>query len=36
MMYNKMTLEECFIYYHTARISCECDADKKEIIFNRE
>lgn len=36
MMYNKMTLEECFIYYHTVRISSECNADKKEVKFCKE
>ena len=36
MNYNKITLEECFVYYHTGKVVCECDADEKVIIFNKE
>ena len=36
MDYAKMSLEECFIYYHTAKIACECNADEKIIDFYRE
>ena len=36
MDYNKITLEECFVYYHTGKTVCECNADKKEIIFSKE
>lgn len=36
MDYNKITLEECFIYYHTAKTICECEGDDKAIIFCKE
>lgn len=36
MNYNKITLEECFVYYHTGKTVCECNADKKEVIFCKE
>ena len=36
MDYNKITLEECFVYYHTGKVACECNADKKEVIFCKE
>jgi hypothetical protein len=36
MDYNKITLEECFVYYHTGKTVCECNADKEEIIFSKE
>ena len=36
MNYNKITLEECFVYYHTGKVVCECNADKKEVIFCKE
>lgn len=36
MDYNKITLEECFVYYHTGKTACECNADKKEVIFCKE
>lgn len=36
MDYNKITLEECFVYYHNAHIGCECNADEKEVIFCKE
>ena len=36
MNYNKITLEECFVYYHTGKVTCECNADKKEVIFCKE
>lgn len=36
MDYNKITLEECFVYYHTGKVACECDADKEEVIFCKE
>ena len=36
MDYSKITLEECFVYYHTGKVACECNADKKEVIFCKE
>lgn len=36
MNYNKVTLEECFVYYHTGKTACECNADEKEIKFIKE
>ena len=36
MDYNKITLEECFVYYHTQHIACICNADKKEVKFCKE
>ena len=36
MGYNKITLEECFVYYHTGKVVCECNADNKEVIFSKE
>lgn len=36
MDYNKLTLEECFVYYHTGKIACECNADEKVIIFCKD
>lgn len=36
MNYNKITLEECFVYYHTGKVACECNADEKEVIFCKE
>lgn len=36
MNYNKITLEECFVYYHTGKVSCECNADKEEVKFCKE
>ena len=36
MDYSKITLEELFVYYHNAKVACECNADSKEIIFNKE
>lgn len=36
MGYNKITLEECFVYYHTGKVACECNADKEEVIFCKE
>ena len=36
MDYNKITLEECLVYYHTGKVACECNADKKEVIFCKE
>lgn len=36
MDYNKITLEQLFIYYHNAHIGCECNADNKEIKFVEE
>ncbi len=36
MKYEEITLNECFVKYHTENIICECDADKKEIRFMEE
>ena len=36
MKYENITLEECFIKYHNEKICCICDADKKEVIFEKE
>jgi len=36
MNYNKITLEECFVYYHTGKTACECNADNEEVIFCKE
>ena len=36
MNYNKITLEECFVYYHTGKTVCECNADEKEVKFCKE
>ena len=36
MDYNKITLEECFVYYHTGKTACECNADEKAIIFCKD
>ena len=36
MNYNKITLEECFVYYHTRKTACECDGDERIISFNKD
>ena len=36
MNYNKITLEECFVYYHTGKTACECDGDERIISFNKD
>lgn len=36
MKYEDITLEECFVYYYTRKVACECNADKKEVIFCKE
>lgn len=36
MDYNKITLEECFIKYHTQHIACICNGDKEEVMFSKE
>ena len=36
MNYNKISLEELFIYYHTASVACECNADEASVNFHRE
>lgn len=36
MKYEDITLEECFVLYHTKNISVECDADMGKVIFRKE
>lgn len=36
MKYEDITLEECFVYYYTRKVACECNADKEEVIFSKE
>lgn len=36
MEYKDITLEECFIKYHTEKTASIFDADKKEVIFAEE
>lgn len=36
MKYQDITTEDCFVKWSTEHIACECDADKKEIIFVEE
>lgn len=36
MKYNELTVEECFIKYHTEHISSICNGDSKEIEFMEE
>lgn len=36
MNYNKITLEECFVYYHTRKVACEYNADNKIVVFNKD
>ena len=36
MDYNRISLEECFVYYHTGKVACECDGDEKAIIFCKD
>lgn len=36
MKYNEITLEECFIQYHTNNIASECNGDRKEIVLVEE
>ncbi len=36
MEYKNMSLEDCFVYYHTAKVACECDADEKLVKFMEE
>lgn len=31
-IYNDLTLEDCFILYHTHNTACVCDADSKEVL----
>lgn len=33
MDYKNMTLEDCFVLYHTHNTVCVCDADSKEILM---
>ena len=34
--YYDISPEECFIMYHEDKISCECNADKRQVIFVEE
>lgn len=36
MEYKDITIEECFIKYHTEKIASIFDADKKEVTFMEE
>ncbi len=36
MEYDKISLEDCFVYYHTGKTACECDGDNKEVKFMAE
>ena len=36
MKYNELTVEECFVKYHTQHIACICNGDKEEVIFCKE
>ena len=34
--YIDITLEDCFAKYHTNKVACICNADKKQVIFSKE
>lgn len=36
MEYKGITLEECFIKYHTKNIACICDGDTRLVKFEEE
>lgn len=36
MKYNELTIEECFIKYHTEHIASICNGDKEEIELVEE
>ena len=36
MNYEEISLEECFINYHTNKIACICNADERQVIFVEE
>lgn len=36
LRYEDITIEDCFCKYHINNIACECDGDKKQVIFEEE
>ena len=36
MNYESVSLEYCFIQYHSNNIACECDGDNNKVIFKKE
>lgn len=36
MDYDKITLEECYIYNATSGTACICDGDEKQVKFMEE
>lgn len=36
MYYSKISIEDCFIYYHTSQVACECNSDEKIVVFKKE
>lgn len=32
-IYNDITVEDCFILYHTKDIACICDGDSKTVLM---
>ena len=36
MDYNKITVEECFVKYHTEKIACVCNGNERKIEFVEE
>lgn len=36
MKYEDITIEDCFVKYHTQHIICEFDGDNKEVKFMEE
>lgn len=36
MNYEDISLEECFVLYHTRGVACQCNADESKVKFMEE